>query len=67
MEQILEVEDDREEGRALAARIRVRQKAGTPLSDMAVLFRTVRQGRNTERALVGSCDCRACHPRLLSA
>ena len=54
MEQILEVDDDREEGTALAARIRVRQVAGSPLSDMAVLFRTVRQGRNIERALVRS-------------
>ena len=51
---MLEVDDDREEGNIVASRIRLRRRAGIPLSDMAVLFRTTRQGRNIERALVRS-------------
>ena len=50
--QVLEVNDDREEATLVASRIRVRRRAGTPLSEMAILFRTARQGRTIERALV---------------
>ena len=52
--QVLEVNDDREEAKLVASRIRVRRRAGTPLSEIAILFRTARQGRTIERALVRS-------------
>lgn len=51
---MLEVNDDPEESRLVASQIRVRRRSGIPLSEIAVLFRTARQGRTIERALVRS-------------
>ena len=50
--QMVECRTDRDEEAAVVQCIREQQAAGIPLADIAVLFRTVSQGKAVERALV---------------
>ncbi len=62
--QMVECRTDRDEEAAIVQCIREQQSAGVPFADMAVLFRTVSQGKAVERALVSILSTSACSMTL---